>query len=104
MVSSLPPRHSVSIDTALASSETLGRLGERVRASQTCLATVAPLLPAGLREQVRPGPIDEEGWTLLVPNGAVSAKLRQLLPALQARLAEAGRPQRAIRVRVLTAG
>lgn len=102
-MSSPPPRLSVSIDAALASSESLSRLGERVRTSQRCLATIAPLLPPGLREQVRPGPIDEEGWTLLVPNGAVSAKLRQLLPALQSRLAEAGSPQRAIRVRVLKA-
>lgn len=97
------PSPSVPIDAALASCEALTRLGERLRLSQRCFDSIAPLLPGGLREQVRPGPFDDESWTLLVSNGAVSAKLRQMLPALQARLADDGL-QRAIRIRILAAG
>ncbi len=97
-----PPPNTLSIDAALAANESLSRLGERLRASQACLAAVAPLLPAPLAAQLRPGPIDDLSWTLLVPNGAVSAKLRQCLPMLNARLAELGQPPREIRVRILT--
>jgi hypothetical protein len=95
------PNPSVPIDAALASCDALTRLGERLRLSQRCFEAITPLLPGGLPAQVRPGPFDDEGWTLLVPNSAVSAKLRQLLPLLQARLAERGL-QRPIRVRILT--
>jgi len=94
----------VPVQAALAANESLARLGERLRLSQHCLDTVLPLLPAGLRTQLRAGPIDEQGWTLLVPNGAVSAKLRQSLPALLQRLQEQGLPPREIRVRILTEG
>ena len=38
------------------------------------------------RAELRPGPLDEAGWTLLVPGGAAAAKLRQLRPALEAAL------------------
>ncbi|WP_284620293.1 DciA family protein [Aquabacterium humicola] len=89
------------IDRALANCDALARLGQRLALSQACFERIAPLLPPGLRAQVRPGPIDDEGWALLVESGAVSAKLRQLLPALQARLAEDGAPPRPIRVRVM---
>ncbi|HSW04266.1 hypothetical protein [Aquabacterium sp.] len=101
-MASPPPRQAISIDSALAANETLGRLSERLRASQACFELIAPLLPMALHAQLRPGPIDDEAWTLLAPNGAVSAKLRQLLPALEARLIGAGLPRRIIRVRILT--
>lgn len=97
-----PPPNTLSIDAALAANESLSRLSERLRASQACLAAIAPLLPAPLVAQLRPGPIDDHSWTLLVPNGAVSAKLRQCLPMLGARLAAIGQPPREIRVRILT--
>ncbi len=96
------PPNTVSIDAALAANDSLARLSERLRASQACLAAVAPLLPQSLQHQLRPGPIDDQSWTLLVPHGAASAKLRQCLPLLNARLAELGHPPREIRVRILT--
>ncbi|NRF69100.1 hypothetical protein HLB44_19065 [Aquincola sp. S2] len=98
---SSPSRPAVSIDSALASCDALARLGQRLALSQQCFDTISPLLSSPLRSQVRPGPIDDDGWTLLVDNGAVSAKLRQLLPALQARLAADGSAPRPIRVRIL---
>jgi hypothetical protein len=95
------PSPSIPIDSVLAACDPLTRLGQRLALSQACFDRIAPLLPPGLRAQVRPGPIDDEGWALLVDSGAVSAKLRQLLPALQASLAQDGTPARPIRVRVL---
>jgi len=96
-----PSRPAVSIDAALAANTTLGELNQRLRASQSCFERIAPLLPSALHAQLRPGPIDGESWTLLVPNSAVSAKLRQMLPALQRCLQDAGEPPRTIRVRIL---
>jgi hypothetical protein len=44
--------------------------------------------------------VDEEGWTLLAPNSAVSAKLRQLQPRLMDALAAKGLKVNAIRVKI----
>lgn len=96
-----PPRSSTPIEAALASCDALTRLSDRLRRSRDCFDRVAPLLPAGLRAQVRPGPIDDEGWALLVPHAAAAAKLRQLLPVLSARLQADGAAPVAIRVRIL---
>ena len=49
---------------------------------------------------MRPGPIDDAGWSLLVPSGAAASKLRQLLPELQAALKAEGWPQTPLRIRV----
>lgn len=97
-----PPRQAVSIDAALTANQTLSQLNERLRASRECFALIAPLLPASLHAQLRPGPIDNDSWTLLAPNSAVSSKLRHSLPALEARLVQAGQPTRVIRVRILS--
>lgn len=96
-----PPRPSTPIEAALASCDALTRLSDRLRRSNACFAQIAPLLPGPLRAQVRPGPIDDEGWALLVPHAAAAAKLRQLLPVLTARLQAAGAGPVAIRVRIL---
>lgn len=97
------PRLSVPIEQALAASDPLARLTQRLRASEDCLARLRPCLPQALFAQLRPGPIDDEGWTLLTPNGAVAAKVRQLLPVLLAQLADGGGPApRAIKVRILS--
>jgi len=95
------PAGTQSIAEALGHSEALARLGERLRASNGRLEAIRPVLPPGLRGHVRAGPLDEAGWTLLADNQAVSAKLRQLLPALEAQLRQTGWPPVALRVRVL---
>jgi hypothetical protein len=49
---------------------------------------------------VRTGVLDETGWNLLVPNGAVAAKLRQCLPAIGQALVEQGWKPTSLRVKV----
>lgn len=61
---------------------------------------VRPLLPRMLAPHVRPGPPDDEGWTLLAGNPAVAAKLRQLQPRLEAALKQHGLIRNQIRIKV----
>lgn len=85
---------------ALRAHEGLARLGERLEASRRRLRVIAPALPGPLMASVQAGPLDEEGWSLLVANAAVAAKLRHLLPRLEALLAQAGLPGR-VRIKLL---
>lgn len=67
-------------------------LQRRLAMAEACMAAVKPQLPPALQSQVRAGPLDTEdnAWTLLAHNAAVAAKLRQLLPRLEAALAASG--------------
>ncbi len=76
----------VTLHSAIAASDSLSSLAARLRESEQRLAAIAPLLPDNLAREVRPGPIDDEGWSVLVSNAAVAAKLRQLLPRLSQEL------------------
>ncbi|MFT4196014.1 DciA family protein [Ottowia sp.] len=96
-------RPAVSLQNAVEQVPTLARLGQLAAESAARLRAVQPLLPPGLRELVRPGPIEEESWCLLVPHNAAAAKLRQLTPALLASLRAAGYPVGAIRIKVMRA-
>lgn len=78
----------------------LASLLQRARESQARYAAVQPLLPPGLRDTVRPGPLDDDGWQLLVAHGAAAAKLRQLLPRLEQALLAGGWQRTPIKVRV----
>lgn len=89
-----------SVKTALAKSEPLAGLMQRLRASQQCLQAIQPVLPLALAAYVQAGPLDEDGWTLLVANNAISAKLRQLLPRMDEALSAQGLKVTAIRIRV----
>ncbi len=89
----------VPVAQALRSHESLVRLGERLEASRRRLRVIAPALPGNLIASVQSGPLDEDGWSLLVANAAVAAKLRHLLPRLEALLAQAGMPGR-IRIKL----
>jgi len=53
-----------------------------------------------LRASVQAGPIDDGCWCLLVSSNAVAAKLRQLVPALQAHLNQKGLQVSSIRIKV----
>lgn len=92
---------TLAIADAIGASAALQRLGARLAESQRRMADIADALPAALRDQVRSGALDEQRWTLLAPNAAAAAKLRNLLPLLAARLAERGWPERALRVKTL---
>lgn len=94
--------HPVTLQQAADDSPTLARLAELARESGERLRAVEPLIPAALRPRVRPGPIDGPAWCLLVEGNAAAAKLRQLLPALQAHLCGRGWEVTAIRIKVQT--
>jgi len=85
---------------ALRAHEGLSQLRARLDASRRRLRLIAPALPGPLLASVEAGPLDEDGWSLLAANAAVAAKLRHLLPRLEALLAQAGLPGR-IRVKLL---
>jgi hypothetical protein len=85
---------------ALRRSAPLARLHERLLDSTRRFEAIRPCLPAALAPHVRPGPVDETGWSLLAGSAAVAAKLRQLRPALEATLTEQGWQVSAIRIKV----
>ena len=86
--------------------ETLGRhpglmsLLDRLQASQARLQIARRALPPAMRPLVQTGVLDAEGWNLLVPNGAVAAKLRQCLPLIRQALIDAGHTDLPLRVRI----
>lgn len=92
---------ALPIADALSASSPLARLGERLRESAAMLESVRPLLPGPLGAHVRAGPLDEAGWSLLVGHAAAAAKLRQLVPHLEARLADRGHAVTSVRIKVL---
>ena len=91
---------AVAVGDVMRSSPALTRLVDRLRDSNAMYAAILPLLPAALAASVRPGPLDEAGWSLLGANAAVAAKLRQLVPRLEERLRESGHAIAAIRIKV----
>ena len=84
----------------MRSSQALTRLVDRLRESNAMFASILPLLPAALAASVRPGPLDEAGWSLLAANAAVAAKLRQLVPRFEDHLRERGHSVAVVRVKV----
>jgi hypothetical protein len=104
----MPPRRPgpvtpdpTSVGAALRAHEGLARLSELLDGSRRRLKAIEAGLPSALRPNLQPGPLDETGWTLLAANGAVAAKLRQLLPRLEALLSQAGLEPAQIRIRIL---
>jgi hypothetical protein len=91
---------TLSLPQALSRSKPLARLAERLRESEARCTAIRPLLPAALAAQVRPGPLDESGWSLLVAHAAGAAKLRQLEPFIEQALADAGFAALALRIKV----
>lgn len=87
---------------ATEESPTLARLAQLATDSGSRLRALAPLIPANLRARIKPGPIDGTQWCLIVENNAVAAKIRQLLPSLEAHLRTEGWEVTAIRLKVQT--
>jgi hypothetical protein len=94
------PPSPISVEDAIRAAPTLARLGVRIKESAARMDVVRPLLPVELRAQVAAGPVDSNGWRLLVANNAVAAKLRQLKPVLRAALQSAQLPVAEITVKV----
>lgn len=78
----------------------LARLSELGQESAARLKAVEPIIPAVLRPLVSAGPINGSIWCLIVNGNAAAAKVRQLLPAMQAQLASKGWQVSAIRLKV----
>ena len=85
---------------ATEASPTLARLAELGRDSVARLQSIMPLIPAALRPAVKAGPIDGSIWCLLLDNNATAAKMRQLLPSLEAHLRVKGWEITSIRLKV----
>jgi hypothetical protein len=98
------PSHTLGIGQALAGSEPLALLSRRMAESQARLAAITPLLPPAMRASVRAGPIDEAGWSLLASSNAVAAKLRQMVPAIEAQLRTQGWDGPPPRIKLLSPG
>ncbi len=94
--------HPVTLQQAAEDSPTLARLAELARDSGERLKAVESLIPAPLRSAVKAGPIDGPAWCLLVEGNAAAAKLRQVVPALQAHLCGRGWEVTSIRIKVQT--
>ena len=94
------PAVAIPVAEALRASAPLGRLSERLRLSNSLFAAVLPVVPAALAGGLSPGPVDDDGWSLLCANAAIAAKLRQLVPHLEQRLRQVGQPVPSIRVKV----
>ena len=95
---------NLPLSTALGRSEPLVSLLKRLRESQARFEAVKPLLPQTLSAAVSPGPLDDSAWVLLEANASAAAKLRQMVPELQAALEVAGWAGPDIRIKVSAAG
>jgi hypothetical protein len=91
---------ALRIEQALQMSAPLARLRERLQDSNQRFEAIRASLPSALAAHVRPGPVDEQGWSLLAANASVAAKLRQLQPRLEEIVRERGWPVTAIRIKV----
>ena len=94
--------YAVTLQQASEESPTLARLTALTRDSSDRLKAIELQIPAALRPAVQAGPIDGDSRCLLVKSNAAAAKIRQLLPALQAHLRSRGWEVNAIRLKVQT--
>jgi hypothetical protein len=99
----MPPVHhhrAVSVLQASQESPTLARLSELAIESSARLQSLGAIIPRSLQASIQAGPIEGSEWCLLISNTAVAAKVRQLLPAMQAHLRTKGWEVNAIRLKV----
>ena len=94
---------TVTIQQAAGNSPSLTRLTDLVQESSDRLKAIEFLIPESLRSAVKAGPIDGENWCLLVNGNAAAAKIRQLIPVIQASLLRQSLKVASIRLKVLLA-
>ena len=80
----------------------LAQLVALTRESTERLKAVESLIPPALRPTLQAGPIEGQTWCIMVKSNAAAAKLRQLLPAMQAHLRIKGWQVNVIRLKVQT--
>ncbi|MFT6589963.1 MAG: hypothetical protein ACI9I0_000036 [Rhodoferax sp.] len=93
-------KNSVSLLQASQESPNLSKLIELSGESVARLKAVESLIPGALRHCIKAGPIEGPVWCLILNNNAAAAKIRQLLPALEAHLRVKGWDVNAIRLKV----
>jgi hypothetical protein len=91
---------SLPVAEALRRSTPLALLRARLQESKDRYDAIRPALPDALARSVAPGPVDDDGWSLLAANASVAAKLRQLKPRLEDILRQRGWQVSSIRIRV----
>ena len=91
-----------SLLQAAQESPTLAQLSQLMRESTQRLRALDSLIPPALRTAIQAGPIEGPSWCLLVSSNAAAAKLRQMLPAMQAHLHSKGFEVQTIRLKVLS--
>ena len=89
-----------TLQQAAEQSPTLASLAAQTRDTKERLKAVEALIPVDLRAAIQAGPVNDNDWCLLVRGNAAAAKLRQLLPTLQARLQTGGWTVTTIRIKV----
>lgn len=89
-----------TLQQAVEQSPTLAGLAAQARDTTERLRALEELIPGELRGAIQAGPVNEKDWCLLVRSSAAAAKLRQLLPVLQARLKAKGWEVSTIRLKV----
>lgn len=95
--------HALSLNQAIEEAPVLSRLAHRVDQSAQMYRCVQGLIPPALRSHVKPGPLDQQDWCLMVTNSSAAAKLRQLVPLLRTRLQQEGWAVITVRVKILQA-
>lgn len=91
---------SVTLMQATQESPVLARLSELAMESVARLKAIDSLIPGPLRNSIKAGPIEGPTWCLILDNNATAAKIRQLLPAIQAQLRVKGWEVNSIRLKV----
>ena len=91
---------SFTLMQAAQESPTMARLTALSQDSVARLKAIQPLIPAGLQSCIKAGPIDGPVWCLIMSNNASAAKIRQLLPDIEALLRRQGWEVTSIRLKV----
>ncbi len=99
-----PHAPSVTLLQASQSNPTLARLMDIHRQSSERYQAVSALIPPALRTAIKAGPLQDGVWCLLLANTATAAKMRQLLPALEAHLRVCDLPVASIRLKISHGG
>ncbi|MBK6594748.1 MAG: hypothetical protein IPG23_19730 [Burkholderiales bacterium] len=94
--------HSFTLLQATQDSPTLANLTALATESSARLKSIEVLIPAAIRPSIKPGPIEGQVWCLILENTAIAAKIRQLLPALEAHLRSKGWDVMSIRLKVIS--
>ena len=96
-----PAPRAMPLREAMEQAPTLARLLAAANQSQARLQVVRDMTPPALAASLQAGAWEDGAWTLLAPNSAAAAKLRQLLPQIALALERAGLAAQSVRIKVM---